>query len=133
MSEQLYCSKQGTHSNFIFKFPVYSLCFPCVFPGRPQIFPVPIYIICDYNNTKLTWETYPASGKKLFLLWQISQCLLLFESEHLSLEQKKFPVFSLCFDKIPCVLTKFPIPCVFPDRDFFWPFSLFSLCRGYRE
>ena len=23
------------------------------------------------------------------------------------------------------------IPCVFPDRDFFWQFSLFSLCSGY--
>ena len=22
---------------------------PCVFPVRPQIFPVPIYIICEYN------------------------------------------------------------------------------------
>ena len=25
-----------------------SLCFPCVFPVRPQIFPVPIYMICEY-------------------------------------------------------------------------------------
>ena len=25
-----------------------SLCFPCVFPVQSQIFPVPIYIICDY-------------------------------------------------------------------------------------
>ena len=40
--------RQGTHSNCIFKFPVFSLCFPCVFPVQWQIFPVPIYIICDY-------------------------------------------------------------------------------------
>ena len=25
-----------------------SLCFPCVFPVQSKIFPVPIYIICDY-------------------------------------------------------------------------------------
>ena len=25
-----------------------SLCFPCVFPIQSQIFPVLIYIICDY-------------------------------------------------------------------------------------
>ena len=53
------------------------------------------------------------------------------ESEHLQLELTKFPVFSLCLDKIPCVLTKFPNFLCFPDREFFWPFSLFSLCRGY--
>ena len=34
-----------------------------------------------------------------------------------------------CF---PCVLTKkIQISCVFPDRELFGPFSLFSLCRGY--
>ena len=33
-----------------------SLCFSCVFPVQPQIFPVPIY-------TKLTRQSYPASGK----------------------------------------------------------------------
>ena len=27
----------------------------------------------------------------------------------------------------------FQIPCVFPDRELFWSFALFSLCRGYPE
>ena len=35
---------QVTHSNCILKF----LCFPCLFPVLLQIFPVPIYMICDY-------------------------------------------------------------------------------------
>ena len=34
---------------------------PCVFPVRPQIFPVPIYVICDYYIHKTNWQTYPPS------------------------------------------------------------------------
>ena len=37
-------TNQGTHSNCIFKFPVFSLFFPCLTAD----FPVPIYMICDY-------------------------------------------------------------------------------------
>ena len=43
--------------------------------------------------------------------------------------------FTTWASKIPCVFPvfcqNFQIPCVFPDREFFWPFSLFSLCCGY--
>ena len=96
-----------------------SLCFPCVFPVQLLIFPVTIYLICDYyiHKTDLVdlssfWE------KKGIFLQQISQYPLLLESEHSQLEQAKFPVISLCFDKI----LKFPvfslcfdkIPGVFP-------------------
>ena len=45
--------------------------------------------------------------------------------------------FTTWANKISCVFPvfwqNFQIPCVFPDRDFFLPFSLFSLCRGYPE
>ena len=55
-----------------------------------------------------------------FLL-QILKYRLSLESGSLQLEQTKFPVF----------WQNFQIPCVFPDREFFWPFSPFSLCSGY--
>ena len=42
------------------------------------------------------------------------------EAANLQLEQTNFPVVS----------QHFQIPCVFPDRKFIWPFSLFSLCSG---
>ena len=41
----------------------------------------------------------------------------------LQLEQTKFLVF----------YHNFQIPCVFPDRELFWPFFMFSLCSGYPE
>ena len=45
--------------------------------------------------------------------------------------------FTTWANKIPCVFPmfwqNFQIPCVFPDRDFLWPFSLFSLCSGYPD
>ena len=79
---------------------------PCVFPVQPQIFPVPLSIICDcYINTKLTWQTYAASGKKWKFLQQILQYPLPLASGNLQLEQTKFPMFSLYFGKI----FKFPV------------------------
>ena len=57
-----------------------------------------------------------------FLFWkflqQIWQCPLPSESGNLQLVHTKFPVF----------WQNVQIQCVFPDRDFFLPFSLFSLC-----
>ena len=88
---------------------------PCVFPVWPQIFPVPIYMICDYYiYAKLTSEIFKYS-------LQIPKYLLLLESGNLRVEQTKFPVF----------WPNFQIPCVFPDREYLRPFSLFSLRSGY--
>ena len=88
---------------------------PCVFPVRPQIFPVPIYIICEYYIHRTDLAGLSSSwGKKKIFFQQISQYPLRLESEHLQLELTNFLVFSLCLDKIPCVLTKFPIFPVFP-------------------
>ena len=76
---------------------------PCVFPvfslSKPQIFPVPIYIICEYyiHRTDLA----DLLEKKWILLRRLSQYPLLLESEHLQLELTKFPVFSVCLYKIP--------------------------------
>ena len=79
---------------------------PCVFPVQPQIFPVPISIICDcYIYTKLTWQTFPASGKKWKFLQQILQYPLPMASGNLQLEQTKFPMFSLHFG----IVSKFPV------------------------
>ena len=102
----------GTHSNCIFKFPV--------FPVRPQISPVPIYVICNYYIHKTYLSSSP---KKWKFSRQISKYLLPLESGNLQLEQTKFPEFWQIFQ----------IPCVFPDREFIWPFSLFSLWSRYHN
>ena len=94
-----------------------SLCFPCVFPIQLQIFPVPIYVICDYYIHKT--DLADLSNFTEFS-HQISEYLLPLGSGNLQLEQTKFPVFWQIFQ----------IPCVFPDRESFWPCSLFSLCSG---
>ena len=80
-----------------------SLCFSCLFPVQPQIFPVPIYMICNYNIHK----TDVSSLKKNYLLP--------LESGNLQLEQTKFPVF----------WQNFQIPCVFLDREF--SFTIFPV------
>ena len=89
-----------------------SLCFPCYFPARPQIFPAPIYVSCDYYRHKTDLTDF-----NFFFLRQISKSLLPLESENLQLGKTKFPVF----------WENFQIPCVFPYRDFFWPFSVFPV------
>ena len=58
---------------------------------------------------------------------EFSRQILIYLSGNLQREQTKFPVFFLCFGKI----SKFPV--FFPDREFFGPFSLFSLCSGYPD
>ena len=95
-----------------------------------------MYIICKYYIHRTDLADLSSFWEKIWtFLRQLSQYPLLLESEHLQFELTKFPVFSLCLDKIPCVFPvfwqNFQIPCVFPDRDFLWPFSLFSLCSGY--
>ena len=100
---------------------------PCVFPVRPQIFPVPIYIICECYIYRTDLAGLFSFWKKRIFLRQLSQYPLLLESEHLQLELTKFPVFrqnfvfSLCFDKI----SKFPVFSL--TGIFFWPFSVFPV------
>ena len=53
---------QGTHSNCIFKFPV----FPCLFPVRPQIVTAPIYMICDYYIHKTELEIFATNIETSF-------------------------------------------------------------------
>ena len=95
--------------------------FPCVFPVLPHIFPVPLYVICDYYIHKTDLADLSSFKQIWEFSWQISKYLLPLESGNLQLEQTKFPVF----------WQNFQIPCVFPDREFFGPSSLFCLCSGY--
>ena len=106
---------------------------PCVFPVRPQVFPVPIYIICAYYIYKTDLADL-SSFWGISFLQQISQCPLLLKSRlfkvvsanrteslpHLLVLFKNQSIYhlskrkSLCFDKIPCVLIKFPNSLCFP-------------------
>ena len=91
---------------------------PCFLSVQTQIFPVPIHVICDYYIHKTDLADLSGFFKKLKFR---GKYFLLQESGNLQLEQTKFPV----------IWQNFQIPCVFPNRDFFLPFSLFSLCSGY--
>ena len=79
---------QGTHSNCIFKFPMFSLLFPWPTTNFPF-----------YHNVWLL-HTQNWHGRPIQLLEK--------KSGNLQLEQTKFPVF----------WQNFQIPCVFHDRDF---------------
>ena len=72
-------------------------CFPCFFPVRQQILPMPIYVICDFHMHKTDLPDSNIFGR---FPWQISKYVLPLESGNLQLEQTKFPVFFLCFCKI---------------------------------
>ena len=92
--------KQGTHSNCIFKF----------YPTA--IFPVPIHVICEYYIHKTDLADL-STLKKIFTSFAAKTWNIFYpiQSGNLQLEQTKFPVF----------WQNFQIPCVFPDREFFWP------------
>ena len=85
---------------------------PCVFPVKPQIFPVPISVTCDYYIHKTDLPDLSSFGKKM----EISAANIAISFTF------RIREFTTCPNKIPCV---------FPDRDLFWSFSLFSLCHGY--
>ena len=89
VTEGLFVTRDRVPTQIVFS---NSLCFPCVFPVQSQIFPVPIYIICDYyiDETDLA----DLLGQKWKFSRQILQYPLLLESGNLQLEQTKFPVFS---------------------------------------
>ena len=77
-------------------------------------------MICDFYIHKTDLAGLSSFNKFLVIFAAISKYLLPLELGNLLPEQTKFPVF----------WQNFQIPCVFPDRDYFWPFSLFSLCSG---
>ena len=93
-----------------------SLCFPCVFPIWPHIFPVPIYVICDYYIHKTALSS---SSKKIEIF--AANIETSFTSRNREITTWAY--------HIPCVFPvfwqNFQIPCVFPDRDFFLTFSCF--------
>ena len=97
-----YIIEQGTHSNCVFEFPVFSLS-----DRKFSLCQFTWFVTITY--TKLP---YPEPPKKWKFSWQIPKYFLLLGSGNLQLEQTKFPVF----------WQKFQIPCVFPDRDFFCHF-----------
>ena len=75
-----------------------SLCFPCFFSIRLQIFPVPIYVICDYNihktdladisSFKNNWE-FVATNIEISFTFRIRE-------------------FTTRANQIPCILATFP-------------------------
>ena len=77
---------QGTHSNYNYRFSVFSLS-DCKFS------------LCQFTRfvtiayTKLTWQTYPASIFFWKFSMQISKYLLPLELRNLQLEQTKVYVF----------------------------------------
>ena len=83
---------------------------PCVFPVQSQIFPVPIFIICDYyiHRTDLA---------DLSSVWEKMEIFVANIAISFTFGIREFT------NKIPCVFPvfwqNFQIPCVFPDRDFF--------------
>ena len=98
---------QGTHSNCIFKFPLFSLFFPCPTAN----FPCAIYVIFDYYIHKADFADFSS---------------LNFFGEIFAAN------FEISFTfRIREFWQNFQILCVFPDREYFWPFFLFSLCSGY--
>ena len=52
--------KQNTIKETV-RVPTLHFQIPCVFPVQLQIFPVPIYLICDYDKTDLA---------DLFIFWE---------------------------------------------------------------
>ena len=71
-----------------------SLCVPCVFPVQPEIFPVPIYVICEYYIHKTDLPDL-STLKKIF-----KNIFYPIQSGNLQLDQTKFLAFSLCFGNI---------------------------------
>ena len=95
-----------------------SLCFPCVFPVQPPIFPVPIYIICDYYTHKTELADLSSFWKKMEIF--VANIAISF-----TLRISEFTTWA---NTIPCVLAKFPNSLCFPWQGIS---SLFSLCRAY--
>ena len=81
-----------------------------IIPVQLEILPVPISQFYDNFIRKSGSENTQKFTANIAIF-----CIL--ESENLQFEQAKSPVF----------WQNFQISCVFPDKEFFWQFSLFSL------
>ena len=81
---------------------------PCVFPVQQQIFPVQIYIICDYYIHKTDLADLSSFWKKIGNVHgKYCIILYLYNQGIYNLSRQNF----LCF---PCVLAKFPNSLCFP-------------------
>ena len=86
-----------------------SLCFPCFFPVQQQIFPVPIYMICDYN----IHQTDLANLSSFNFFWEI------FSSNFEISFTFRIREYTTWAYQIPCVLAKFPNSLCFPWQGMF--------------
>ena len=106
---------QGTHTNFIFKFHVFSL----FFPEPRQIFPVLFALKRLFIFILKSWK----SRSQIVHSRAFWECIIHTTTIMVS---KWFPCmlkyYSMCF---PSVLAKFSNSMCFPDRESFFPFSLF--------
>ena len=110
-------SCQGTHSNCIFKFPVFSPCPTANF----RVYFRDLLLLhtqnClgrDLSSYKFFWEIFAANFKISFTF--------------------RIRELTTWANQIPCVLAKFPNSLCFPWQGFFFAtfpfFTLFSLCSG---
>ena len=101
-----------------------SLCFPCFFPVRPQIFPVPIYLICDYYIHKTDLAKFSTLKNKLevFRNFRSKNLNICYLSNQGIYNLSKLN--SLCFGKI----SKFPVFSL--TRNFFGHFPCFPCAVG---
>ena len=81
---------QGTHSNCIFKFPVFSLS-----DRKFSLWQFTWFVTITY--TKLTWQTYPAPQK-----------FESFRHKYWNIFTFRIRAFTTWANQIPCVLAKFP-------------------------
>ena len=90
-------------------------------PVRWQIFFVSIYVICECYIHKTDSADLTSFNIFLEIFTANLKYLLTLNQEFYNLSKPN----SLCFGKI----SKFPVFSL--TGNIFWPFSLFSLCRGY--
>ena len=91
---------------------------PCVFPVQSQIFPVPIYIICDYYIDETDLADLSSSWKKMDFFASIIAVSFTFRIREFTTCANQipcvFPVLRQHSLSFPCVLAKFPNSLCFP-------------------
>ena len=101
--------KQGTHSNYIFKFPVFSQFFPCLTASFPCANLSDLWLLLTKN-----WLAGSSSFNKFLEIFTAN-----FEISF-TFRIREFTTWA---NQIPCVFPvfwqNFQIYCVFPDRELF--------------